>query len=276
MGNKPLSPDFFMSGYQIGQRNFKNDYDNRNTPDPHRNAMIGRATNLAFRSTLGILEPNRRPWRFYGDDEHPDIIVAIRRNVPDAVEILVDRGDLETYGGDAIVNASDIYSSMLSRGDTLGISKAARILAVLLVADPKLIDKLHPYQRVFTTHPVYQEAINKRVREVAAKRRMGLAKVLAGKEEARLSRIKNWRTSQAAAAVNNAVLSGKVETDDDKAPLLSAATSAPVNNPKYEGGLRRLKTQRRHRSTAAKVSKRLRRKTARASASSRARCVRRL
>ena len=268
MGNKPLSPDFSMSGYQIEQRNFKKDYDNRNTPDPYRNAMIGRAAELAFRSTLGILD--RDP--HYNDDYSPEIIVAIRRNVPDAVEILVDRGDLETYGGDAIINASDIYRSMLSRGDTLGISKAARILAVLLVADPKLIDKLHPYQRVFTTHPVYQEAIIKRVPEVAAKRRMEPTKVFAVKEEARLRRIKDWETSRAQA--HDRVLTAKV---GDKVPLLPPTSATP--NPLVKmGGSKNTKTFKRHRtrkSTAGKVSKRLRRKTARASASSRARRARR-
>ena len=242
MGNKPLSPDFSMRGYQIKNRLFK-ERNPHNTPNPYPQLMIERATDLAFRSNLGILEPNRDSLTQYNDDLQDEITVAIRRNVPDAVEFLVDNGYLEPYtpgyGGHPIVGASQKYRSMLYRGDTLGISKSARILALLLVADPKLIDKLYPYQRDFITDPVFQEAIIKRTGEVAAKRR----------GEATTA----WEMRR-----RNAINAANARRQ-------AAAAAAPTTIAEHRGGLRRLKTQRRHRSTSAKTSKRLRRRTRRKS-----------
>jgi hypothetical protein len=237
MGNKPLSPDFDMRGYQIENKIFKENSRRPHARNPYPQRMVERATDLAFRSSLGILEPNRDTRTPHSDDSQDEITVAIRRNVPDAVEFLVDNGYLGPYTpgyGHPITEASDTYRSMLRRGDTLDISKAARILALLLVADPKLIDNLEPYQRGFITDPVFQQAIIKRTGEVAAKRR-GAATTAWGMRRRNAINAANARRQAAA---------------------------APTTIAEHSGGLRPSKTQRRHRSTSARTSKRLRRRTA--------------
>lgn len=82
-------------------------------------------------------------------------------------------------------------------------------------------------------------------------------------------------TSRAAAPAPSAPPADDVLPPPSAPPL---EEEDPVNNPKYEGGLRpsKTKTHRRRRSTYARTSKRLRRRTARASASSRGRRARKL
>lgn len=221
-----------------------------------------------------ILIDGKRRYPDYPD--YREMKEAIYRNLPDTVELLIDydirNASVRVYehgnSGPLLFYAQGNYRSRLrdTRVENEKLLSAARIIALLLVADPNQINELGPVDKTFVNDAVIREAIVKRVGELAAKRRMGAITAFEARRRVLSERAKIFRTSQAAAAAaHNAVLSGNVETDDDKAPLLSAATSAPVNNPKYEGGLRRLKTQRRHRSTAAKVSKRLRRKTGRKS-----------